>query len=290
MGHLLITGTCSTIPATSLKRTYRLCTLAYLFQNFTDKIKTLEPRCSINETWKRLKQGYKILYNANTELLSRIILQIYDLRRTINAVVENSVGEVGEVSASEKYGSLRGVSGVKGETKGGRKKKERYVQRTQITFSPDKASCRTHHNDVSLSHGSSSNATYPWALELSGTLRANILFSRRFHAAEYERRSGINISPRIDNRLARPVAVKCIERSRFAKYCVTTYVQSVLPRNVGFFAGVFYMQSVAFARVLGLPRGLDRTETEPAERDAGNFTAGLLRPTCLETRRAARNI
>lgn len=259
-----------------------------LVPNFTDKIKTLEPRYSTNETSKRLKQGYKIFYSANTELLLPIIRQICNLRRTINTVVE-----FGWQSSRRSF-CLREIwmPPVSPAWKKKRGEKKRYVQRTQITFSPDKSEL-PHTPQWRFSFARLFlKATYPSALELSspGTLRANILFSRRFHAAEYEKRRGINISPRIDNRLARPVVVKCIERSRFAKYCVTTYVQSVLPRNVGFFAGVFYMQSVAFARVLGLPRGLDRTETEPAERDAGNFTAGLLRPTCLETRRAARNI
>lgn len=107
---------------------------------------------------------------------------------------------------------------------------------------------------------------------------------------EGARREGINISHELITALDRyKVCIRERERSRK----VLRNRAKCLPRkpagNVRFFTDAFYMQSVAFARVSRLLqpiRGSGGTEGG----DAGNFTAGLLRPTCLETRLAARNI
>lgn len=97
---------------------------------------------------------------------------------------------------------------------------------------------------------------------------------------------------RIDNRLAQSATIKYIEGSRFGKYCATTYVQSVcrgaMEREI-LYGRILYAEHRVCSRSR-LPHGLGRSETEPTERDAGNFATGLLRPTCLETRHAARNI
>lgn len=105
---------------------------------------------------------------------------------------------------------------------------------------------------------------------------------------EGARREGINISRELITALDR---YKVYIRERERK--VLRNRAKCLPRkpagNVRFFTDAFYMQSVAFARVSRLLqpiRGSGGTEGG----DAGNFTAGLLRPTCLETRLAARNI
>lgn len=191
--------------------------------------------------------------------------------------------KVHEVPVSKKYGNCYLC----------RRKKKGNVQRTQITFSFYKVNCCTRHNDVSLSLGSSSKQPVPGVRSLA-RVRANIPLSQRSRGVLASKipREKYQYFLRIDNRLAQSATIKYIEGSRFGKYCATTYVQSVcrgaMEREI-LYGRILYAEHRVCSRSR-LPHGLGRSETEPTERDAGNFATGLLRPTCLETRHAARNI
>lgn len=128
------------------------------------------------------------------------------------------------------------------------------MQRTQITFSSDKASLpRTRHNNVSRAILSLKAACS--TLDL---VRATCQYPSLsvFSVKGYERRGrreGINISRELITALDRyKVCIRERERSRksIAQPCLRA---KCLPRkpagNVRFFTDAFYMQSVAFARV-----------------------------------------
>lgn len=163
------------------------------------------------------------------------------------------------------------------------------VQRTQITFPSDKASLprRTRHNNVSLA---------PFFLKAAcSTLDPRssympIFLSQRFLRiagnTEGRGRGRYQYFSRIDNR-ARPLQSVSEERRDREKYCVTAILRAkCLPREPGGGREILYGCVLYAERRVCLALGRKR-------KGEGNFTWPVVyfwRPTCLETRLAAKYI